>query len=214
MGVTVLKGIKVSSNSNRDSFYDCVNMGYDVKRFNTEPPEDLLCAICDAVLDDPVQCENHHLFCRDCISKKISATSDKTGLVSESCPSCPSPVSWETITPAPTEVTEKLALLQIRCICHRHVFLPLDCIKRHESLFSVSIGKFRRQNDLELQSMATNERTNEQIGAITPISTIRPERQFNVLAATNPSMAHFHQELAKEGKGMKTLAACIFGFFS
>lgn len=62
------------------------------------------------------------------------------------CPKCESLVSWEATKDADADLLFKLSLLNIRCVCHKDNFVPLDCIKRHELIFNVqSYGRFPKQ---------------------------------------------------------------------
>ncbi len=45
-------------------------MGFEVARFNGEVDEELICPICSAVLEDPLQApECEHAFCAECINE-------------------------------------------------------------------------------------------------------------------------------------------------
>ena len=47
-------------------------MGFPVDRFKDPPSSYLQCAVCKAVPDDPVLCENEHVFCRLCMDKSLA----------------------------------------------------------------------------------------------------------------------------------------------
>ena len=44
-------------------------MGFDVVRFESPVDEELLCAICKGVFQDPVMAHCEHVFCSSCIEE-------------------------------------------------------------------------------------------------------------------------------------------------
>ena len=44
-------------------------MGFDVDRFETPVDDELLCAICKGVFEDPVMTPCEHVFCSSCINE-------------------------------------------------------------------------------------------------------------------------------------------------
>lgn len=44
-------------------------MGFDLTRFVGEIDEELCCAICTMVLENPMQLQCEHTFCNDCINE-------------------------------------------------------------------------------------------------------------------------------------------------
>lgn len=109
-------------------------MGFEVDRFSQQPSAEFICIICTSVLDDPVQCGNHHNFCRACIAKWLSTLNDGTGELNCSCPACRSEMSTQRLKESPRNLKRRLNKLQILCShpnCD-HGFLDLDCILKHE----------------------------------------------------------------------------------
>jgi len=49
-------------------------MGYDLDRFLSAPPEDLICGICEKVVEDPVSCPDDHYFCEECIQERLESS--------------------------------------------------------------------------------------------------------------------------------------------
>ena len=44
-------------------------MGYDVERFESPVDDELLCAICKGVFQDPMMAPCEHVFCSSCINE-------------------------------------------------------------------------------------------------------------------------------------------------
>lgn len=82
-------------------------MGIDKKRFVIEPFEELTCAMCMAVLVDPLMCPDEHVFCRTCITDwiKIKAT----------CPVNQSKLVESQLRPPPKVLIAMIGDLKIRC---------------------------------------------------------------------------------------------------
>ncbi|GAB1302926.1 E3 ubiquitin-protein ligase NRDP1 [Apodemus speciosus] len=83
-------------------------MGYDVTRFQGHIDEDLICPICNGVLEEPVQalhCE--HAFCKACISQWFSQQ--------QTCPVDHSVVTVAHLRPVPRIMRNMLSKLQIAC---------------------------------------------------------------------------------------------------
>ena len=84
-------------------------MGLDVDRFEGEVQEDLLCLLCNKVLEEPSSSACGHLFCAKCLQK---ATGKKI-----SCPNCGRPLagSLQEDREAEESLAERLGKLSIRC---------------------------------------------------------------------------------------------------
>lgn len=83
-------------------------MGYEITRFIDEIDEELICPICNCVLENPAQAPDcEHAFCRECISEWLSRQS-----------TCPVDRSFTLISylqPVPRILKNLLNKLQIRC---------------------------------------------------------------------------------------------------
>ncbi|KAI1291877.1 E3 ubiquitin-protein ligase NRDP1 [Halotydeus destructor] len=83
-------------------------MGYDLNRFQGDVDEELICAICSGVLEDPVQapvCE--HAFCSECIKEWLNRQ--------RTCPVDRQPVTCQQLKSAPRILRNLLARLNIAC---------------------------------------------------------------------------------------------------
>ncbi|XP_015437832.1 PREDICTED: E3 ubiquitin-protein ligase NRDP1 isoform X2 [Dufourea novaeangliae] len=102
-------------------------MGFDVNRFQGEVDEELVCAICSGVLEDPVQapvCE--HAFCRTCINEWINRQAI--------CPLDRTPITSAQLRAAPRILRNLLARLCINCdnvIYGCQVIVKLDTLASH-----------------------------------------------------------------------------------
>lgn len=109
-------------------------MGFEVDRFSQQPPPEFICFICTSVLDDPVQCSNHHIFCRGCISQWLTTLNDGTGELNASCPACRSEMSVQRLKEGPRNLKQRLNKLKIFC-SHPNcdsVTVDLENILKHE----------------------------------------------------------------------------------
>ena len=85
--------------------------GYDEERFVTIINRNFLCLICFNVLKDPVLCpNNHHCFCRGCITKHLEN--------SQRCPTCADELTEETLAEPQRMIKDYLNELNIRCVYH------------------------------------------------------------------------------------------------
>ncbi|ELT87673.1 hypothetical protein CAPTEDRAFT_90186 [Capitella teleta] len=82
---------------------------YDVDQFVPAPSVELICAVCQNVLLDPVECDCRHVFCRSCISKWLAEGPDS------SCPKCRSRVSVISLRTVVPLLQNLLNELQLRC---------------------------------------------------------------------------------------------------
>lgn len=82
-------------------------MGIDSKRFVNPLPQDLICPICHDVFDDPVQCPEEHIFCRDCISKWMMKINR--------CPLDQKSLSFIELTPSARVLRNLIGSLELRC---------------------------------------------------------------------------------------------------
>ena len=91
-------------------------MGFDIERFIDSVDEELICPICESVLENPLQIiECEHVFCSDCITKWI-----QTG--NQTCP-CDRKTIQKDDLRSPRFVIKFLEKLQIKCD-----FAPQGCV--------------------------------------------------------------------------------------
>lgn len=64
--------------------------GYPSSLFLETPPDDFHCAICMEVLRNPYQCQNGHMFCRQCITRYLA--------IAPKCPTCKFSLSIEILS--------------------------------------------------------------------------------------------------------------------
>ena len=105
----------------------CSGGGYATDRFKFSVDRNFLCPICADVLKDPVQCQNQHYFCKECIKKHLETNG-------KSCPICVQDLSEETLAEAPRILTDYLNGLIISCDhtdrgCTKEV--PISRLKSH-----------------------------------------------------------------------------------
>ena len=86
----------------------CCSGGFGTDRFKISVDKNFLCPICADVLKDPVQCQNQHYFCKECIKKHLETNA-------KSCPICVQDLSEETLAEAPRILTDYLNGLLISC---------------------------------------------------------------------------------------------------
>ena len=85
--------------------------GYDEERFVTTINRNFLCLICFNVLKDPVLCpNNHHCFCRGCITKHLEN--------SQRCPTCADELTEESLAEPHRMVKDYLNESKIHCFNH------------------------------------------------------------------------------------------------
>lgn len=104
-------------------------MGYDLNRFEGEVDEELICSICSAVLEEPVQapvCE--HAFCSACIGEWLNHQS--------TCPVDRQMITNSQLKPVPRILKNLLSRLTIKCTnadfgCQS--ILKLDVLNAHLS---------------------------------------------------------------------------------
>ena len=53
---------------------------YDIEKFDPAPDPDLVCCICQCVLDKAVECPCRHVFCQGCIERWLTNR--------HTCPTC------------------------------------------------------------------------------------------------------------------------------
>lgn len=102
-------------------------MGFDTSRFVSDIPEELLCSICNDVLEVPVQVGTcQHYFCKECITTWLNEE--------PVCPIDRSATSTLNLTEPPRLLLSWLGYLRIRC---DHVdsgckqFFPLESLPGH-----------------------------------------------------------------------------------
>jgi hypothetical protein len=86
----------------------CSGGGYATNRFQITVDSNFLCPICAEVLKYPVQCQNQHYFCKNCIKKHLEKNA-------KSCPICVQDLSEETLAQPPRILTDYLNGLMISC---------------------------------------------------------------------------------------------------
>ncbi|XP_076868816.1 RING finger protein 151 [Brachyhypopomus gauderio] len=102
-------------------------MGYDVERFVGYVNEGLLCCVCRAVLEEPLQAPCEHAFCSSCIHAWL--------LHHHTCPEDRLPLDIASLRPIHRYMRNDLARLQVRCVygpqgCE--VICALESLQRHE----------------------------------------------------------------------------------
>uniref|UniRef100_A0A4W4GYN2 Ring finger protein 41, like n=1 Tax=Electrophorus electricus TaxID=8005 RepID=A0A4W4GYN2_ELEEL len=102
-------------------------MGYDLERFVGYVNEGLLCCVCRAVLEDPLQAPCEHAFCSSCIHAWL--------LHRSTCPEDRLPLDVAALRPLHRYMRNDLARLQVRCVygpqgCE--VICALESLRRHE----------------------------------------------------------------------------------
>lgn len=80
---------------------------FDLDQFHTPPDPDLMCPICQSVLDDGVESPCHHLFCRPCIEKWLEKR--------PSCPTCRGVLLTDDLHPVVPMVRNMINHLQMKC---------------------------------------------------------------------------------------------------
>jgi len=108
-------------------------MGIERVRFAGDVDDELVCPICMAVLEDPVQVEPcGHAFCRSCIMSWIWHTEDDV----ITCPVDRQPMEAEQLKPLPRLVLNMLAKLMVSCAFTEHgcsSFMRLETLQEHVS---------------------------------------------------------------------------------
>lgn len=87
-------------------------MGFEVERFQKEVDDDLLCAYCRGVVEEPVAGKCGHLFCKACLEKALSKRLNE-------CPNCEVDLSSSKAKEPSEELVEKLGELSLRCKHHK-----------------------------------------------------------------------------------------------
>ncbi|XP_026325289.1 E3 ubiquitin-protein ligase NRDP1-like [Hyposmocoma kahamanoa] len=102
-------------------------MGFEIKRFQGDVDEELICPICSGVLEDPLQaptCE--HAFCSACIREWISRQ--------PTCPVDRQAVTSSQLRPVPRILRNLLSRLCTSCDNAPHgcsAVLKLDSLQSH-----------------------------------------------------------------------------------
>ena len=87
-------------------------MGYDINRFKSRIPNEVICCICFGVLESPFEViECGHLFCEACIVRWISQPFYSTS----TCPIDRNDITIDDIRPAPEFVTQYIGKLKVKC---------------------------------------------------------------------------------------------------
>lgn len=105
-------------------------MGFDINRFKSRLPNEIICCICFGVLDQPHEViECGHMFCRQCIFKWIHDPYYNV----PTCPICRKDICIEDIRPASDMIIQYISRLRIKCD-----FAELGCI------MDIRFGEFNR----------------------------------------------------------------------
>ncbi|KOB74352.1 Early girl [Operophtera brumata] len=141
-------------------------MGFDIKRFQGDVDEELICPICSGVLEDPLQapaCE--HAFCRACITEWISRQ--------PTCPVDRQAVTASQLRPVPRILRNLLSRLCTTCDNQPHgsgcgLVIPKDelaqhnCVRELRALIATQQGKLTDyQHELAEQRLVINEHKRE-----------------------------------------------------
>ncbi|RVE40025.1 hypothetical protein evm_015325 [Chilo suppressalis] len=102
-------------------------MGFEIKRFQGDVDEELICPICSGVLEDPLQAPScEHAFCRACITEWISRQ--------PTCPVDREAVTASQLRPVPRILRNLLCRLCTTCDNAPHgcnAVLKLDSLPSH-----------------------------------------------------------------------------------
>ena len=137
----------------------CCLGGFGTDRFKISVDRNFLCPICADVLKDPVQCQNQHYFCKECIKKHLETNA-------KSCPICVQDLSEETLAEAPRILTDYLNGLMISCDhsergCTEEV--PVSRLKSHvrecdfRPIVCTNVKCGQTLNQKDLANHVTNE---------------------------------------------------------
>ncbi|XP_063962010.1 dentin sialophosphoprotein-like [Lytechinus pictus] len=85
---------------------------YDVDRFENPPDEDLICCICQCVLDNPLESPCRHVFCKVCIETWLTNRSN--------CPNCRKRLRISKLKPVLPIVRNMINRLLIICENREH----------------------------------------------------------------------------------------------
>lgn len=95
-------------------------MGYDINRFKSRLPNEIICGICFGVLDDPQELiECGHMFCNNCINRWL----DDPYYNTPTCPICRRDFCLDDLRPSIDSIRKYINRLRIRCD-----FESLGCI--------------------------------------------------------------------------------------
>lgn len=85
---------------------------YDVDRFESPPDEDLICCICQCVLDNPLESPCRHVFCKVCIETWLTNRNN--------CPNCRKRLRIAKLKPVLPIVRNMINRLLIVCENREH----------------------------------------------------------------------------------------------
>ncbi|PIK41107.1 putative dentin sialophosphoprotein [Apostichopus japonicus] len=85
---------------------------YEVDRFESPPDPDLVCCICQCVLDKPLQSPCQHVFCKVCIETWLTNR--------KNCPNCRKSLRISKLKPVIPIVRNMINRLIIRCDNYSH----------------------------------------------------------------------------------------------
>ncbi|XP_071477780.1 uncharacterized protein [Diadema antillarum] len=100
---------------------------YDVDRFETPPDEDLVCCICQCVLDNPLESPCRHVFCKVCIETWLTNRNN--------CPNCRKRLRVSKLKPVLPIVRNMINRLLIKCENREHGCLngiKLEMYDKHQ----------------------------------------------------------------------------------
>ncbi|KAH3863703.1 serine-aspartate repeat-containing protein F-like [Dreissena polymorpha] len=80
---------------------------YDIEKFDSPPDPDLVCCICQCVLDKAVECPCRHVFCQACIERWLSSR--------PTCPTCRTRTRKQDLKPVLPLVQNMINRLMMLC---------------------------------------------------------------------------------------------------
>ncbi len=100
---------------------------YDIERFEPAPDPDLVCCICQSLLDEPLETPCRHVFCQVCIETWLNNR--------HSCPSCRQRISSNDLKQVMPLVKNMISRLLIKCVNYKNgcvKLIVLDQYEQHE----------------------------------------------------------------------------------
>jgi hypothetical protein len=143
-------------------------MGFDIDLFEGEIDQELVCSICMEVFDEPVQDEEEHMFCKDCIYEWLKNNAR--------CPLDRKDLFTCSLKKAPRVLVNLISNLKIKCKnceivlslaiyknhlkrCHL-IKLNLDCEKYFSAVYSLKLPKDWLSHCIEAISITEKSSSN------------------------------------------------------